>query len=228
MGTVPTKKFKISEIFYKKHTSQLFNRLYAIVRPRCRIGKHSTVEEIEHFNAIDYEAVRLTAQYLAEGGSLNGVKHFNISLLKFAATYGCFPLAQLLVSEGADVNYNGDMLCDEAGGPSLDTPLTITVNSVNANADLAWLLLQNGADLDVTHDGMNLEEIMADGTMSWIPNEEIRETFQTILAMIRAEPDRRSMIQRHAFSMVLHDRVGKYSWVQDLDVGVVQMIMNYV
>ena len=128
------------------------------------------------------------------------------------------------MSEGADVNYNGD----EAGDPSLDTPLTITVNTVNANSDIALLLLQNGADLDVTHDGMNLEEIMADGTMSWIPNEEIRETFQTILAMIRAEPSRRADIQRHAFAMVLHDRIGQDSWVQDLDVGVVQMIMNYV
>jgi hypothetical protein len=211
----------------EQHIADLFESLWDIVSLRSPIDKESTPRQIEHFAAVDRQAVKLTQQYLIEGGSPDSTDDGNLSLLKFAAICGSVPLARLLLSKGADVNYNGWGALNDDFLPR-DAPLARAVESLNPDVAMVSLLLQYGADLDATYYGMDLEKFITTGTMSWIGDQDIYDEFETIVAIVRAEPERRIKEKRLVLSMALHGRVGELSWVQDLDLGVVQMIMGNV
>jgi hypothetical protein len=220
----------------QQRTTDLFKSLYDTIGPRGRISKDSTSELIELYATQDRKVVRLTNEYFTEGGSPDSVCdgtecsdpdcicNDTVSLLKFAIIHGSFPLARLVLSEGAGVDYGPPSL---VGGLPTETPLALAVNTVCARADIVELLMQNGADLYVTHYGHNLEQITTGGNMSWVGGD--MEQFEKILVMIREEPARRANeSKRQAFAMVLHERLGADSWVNELDPGVVRLIIDSV
>jgi hypothetical protein len=211
----------------QQRTEDLFRCLYDLTALRSRIDKDSTPEEKSGYAAKDNKIVRLTEQFFfTEGGSPDSDNE-GVSLLQFAIIFGCVPLARLLVSKGANVNYGPVDRGEWSDGLPSTMPLILAVDSLCARADIVELLMQNGADIDVTEYGRNLEQTMARGTMSWIAGD--KEQFEKILAMIRAERVRRTnQPKREAFAMALHERLGANSWVQALDPGVVRLIIDSV
>jgi hypothetical protein len=147
-------------------------------------------------------------QLLNEGADINAQGHLESSPLHAAGKNNHLNVVRLLLRHGADVS------SQTIKG---DTPLHWAAGQGHEAA--ATMLLQHGADLS------------AENVAGFTPEQFAIHTGAIQLAKmlklwLEAEAVRRA--QCVAFAMGQHDRLGAGSWVQQLDPGLVRLILDGV
>ena len=154
--------------------------------------------------------------------------------LHYAALGGHTIVARLLLSKGADVsatdnhgrmplhfavNENVAKLLIEHGAElsatASDGTTALHCAAVQGRAAVLQLLLDKGADVQSkSNDGMTPFDVATAGS------------HHQIAAILKAEAKRRAMSE--AFAMGQQERLGAGSWVQELEAGVVRMVLEQV
>ena len=185
------------------------------------------------------------AQVLLEHGADASAKNnTGAAPLHHVALYGSLPMLLLLLDHGAEV---------EAKTNLGQTPLHFAALALHGHEAQVLLLLEHGAEVSSKSDdggtplhsaaffgdtlmarvllrkGADLQSKTDDGRTA----EDIAtaRSHPQVAAMLKAETERREAVHRarcEAFAMGCQERRGAESWVQELDEGVMRMVLEQV
>ena len=160
---------------------------------------------------------------LDKGADVSGNANDGSTPLHHASGWGNEAVVELLLDKGAEVSAKDSTgcLCRDVDAEGIKrmcpdhhhagvTPLHVA--AVHNRKAVVQLLMQRGAEVLATTNAGQTPEDMA-----------TRNGRRQIATMLKAEALRRA--QCEAFAMGQHERLGAGSWVQELEPGVVQMVV---